>query len=491
MAEEAEHKVQPIFIKRINKIVGGHHGGAWKVAYADFVTAMMAFFLLLWLLATTTPEQRDGIAEYFTPTVGLKDSRGIGFEGGLTPNEKGTSRTSLAQPGLVAGQVPQGPIPKPPEEHEPKLEDAENSASSMVLPEGVKSERQEDTAKAKEKQAKDEKEQEAMKKVQEDIQRMLDENAELRQLRKNVIITNTPEGLKIDVIDDPEKPLFVSGTATMTDIGRKMFTSLSNVITRTRNQLAITGHLESAAYPAGAIYTGWELSADRANATRRFVTESLHDPRRVAKVVGMADRDLLLPKEPQSPRNRRISLTLLRGSQMVDPKDAPAARDLLSVPEVDARKIVHKKPAPVAAPKQQIEIPETRPGSIFRPKPPGQDAARSTGDADASSSGPGFTVPREVPPAPPPPPKPKEEEPPPAAPVALPETNPDSIFTIRKSAGPGFTVPKDVPPAPPETEKKDTDTLPPSTPVQLPETAPGSVFAPDASSGQGFKAPAE
>src|SRR5205823_5274163 len=121
----------PIIVKRIKKGGHAHHGGAWKVAYADFVTAMMAFFLLLWLLATTTPEQRQGIAEYFTPTIGLKDSRGIGFQGGLTPNQKGTSHTTLSAPGLVTGQIRQGEQPQPPTDTPDTAQEAE---SSNVLP---------------------------------------------------------------------------------------------------------------------------------------------------------------------------------------------------------------------------------------------------------------------------------------------------------------------------------------------------------------------
>ena len=98
-----------IIIKKIKKGGHGHHGGAWKVAYADFVTAMMAFFLLMWLLASTSEEQRLGIAEYFTPTYGLKDQKGVGTEGGRSPSIEGQSNTNLTDPGIVVGRVPQGP----------------------------------------------------------------------------------------------------------------------------------------------------------------------------------------------------------------------------------------------------------------------------------------------------------------------------------------------------------------------------------------------
>src|SRR5215475_8678814 len=104
----AEEGLRPIIVKKIKKGGGGHHGGAWKVAYADFVTAMMAFFLLLWLLNVTSPEQKMGLAEYFTPTIGIKDSMGIGFKGGLKPSEAGRSKNDLTAVGLVAGAIKQG-----------------------------------------------------------------------------------------------------------------------------------------------------------------------------------------------------------------------------------------------------------------------------------------------------------------------------------------------------------------------------------------------
>lgn len=366
MADDKDKKA-PIIIKRITKVAGGHHGGAWKVAYADFVTAMMAFFLLLWLLATTTPEVRSGIAEYFTPTVGLKDSKGIGFEGGLTPTEPGASRTSLTTPGIVAGQVQGGPQPKPPSQiQDIAAPNQESTGGGIPMPDvsqhqATKKVHDDDPEAQLQESAE-------LKKAGEEIMNAFDRSAEMQQLKKNVIISNTPEGLKVDVVDDPGRPMFVGNSSTMTDTGRSIFKAISGVILRTQNQVAITGHTDTISYPPGATYTSWELSSDRAHATRRFMTENLVEPRRVAKVIGMADQDPLLPKEPQSPRNRRISILLMRGTQVIDPRDAPAQRDLLSVPSVDTDSI-KRRPAAAPPPPKPAELLNKAPGdSIFAPQ---------------------------------------------------------------------------------------------------------------------------
>jgi len=330
----ADAKAAETIIKKVKKGGhGGHHGGAWKVAYADFVTAMMAFFLLLWLLATTTPEQKQGIAEYFTPTVGLKDAKGIGFEGGLTPKEKGSSKSSLSNPGLVAGQVEQGPTPKPPTEapEHPGAapEQLTGGPAASKEPAPAAENPSEAGQNGRDVDA------EEFKKIQDSLMNAFEQTPELKQLRNNIIITNTPEGLKIDLVEDEQHTMFVPGTTTLTDTGKLMLKAVAGIILRSQNHVSITGHTESAPYPPGAAYTNWELSSDRANSARRYMTKDVLEPERITKVLGMADRELLLPREPGSPRNRRITLMLLRNSHMVQMHQAPAERGLLSVPKLD------------------------------------------------------------------------------------------------------------------------------------------------------------
>jgi chemotaxis protein MotB len=307
---------QPIVVKRIKKGGhGGHHGGAWKVAYADFVTAMMAFFLLLWLLNTTTPEQKMGLAEYFTPTIGLKDSMGIGFKGGIRSTEAGRSKNDLTQVGLVHGQVKQGPAP-----------DVSNSQTGESDPEA------EDAAPAKKPDEVVE-DSEEFRSAEEGIKQAMRDNQELKDYQSNVIVTDTPEGLKIDMIDDQKQPMFIPGGAVLSEQGKKILDTMARVISKAPNNISIHGHTDASAVGYTSQYSNWELSADRANAARRFLISVQIESERVVKVVGQADRELLTPQEPSSPRNRRITIILIRGSYFRDNKAMPSMRSLLSIPD--------------------------------------------------------------------------------------------------------------------------------------------------------------
>ncbi len=328
----SEPGIQPIIIKRIKKGGHGHHGGAWKVAYADFVTAMMAFFLLLWLLSTTTPEQKMGLAEYFTPTIGIKDSMGIGFKGGLSPNTEGRARTDLSAPGLVIGQVQQGPTPKTPDAPNTKIDENEPATTEETAP------------KASAEDA------EQFKESEEQIKQSLQEDPELKEYQNNVVVQDTPEGLKINMIDDQKKPMFMPGGAVLTDMGKKVLDSMVSIIIKTPNNITISGHTDVAGSTLNANYTNWELSADRANSARRFLSATQLEPDRVAKVEGMSDRELLVPQEPTSPRNRRITIIIMRGSYFRDPKTVPTTRTLLSVPDSESGKPVEM---PEEAPPQE------------------------------------------------------------------------------------------------------------------------------------------
>lgn len=289
---------QPI-IKKVYKLDGGHHGGAWKVAYADFVTAMMAFFLLLWLLSTTSEAQKEAIADYFTPTIGLKDSMGIGFEGGETPSEDGVKKSDLMPPGVVVGQVQPGPTPNTPK----------------------------DTMIESDKDAK------LFEKAEEAVKQAIESDPNMRDLSDNIIVEQSPEGLKIQIMDSDKKTMYEPGTATLTEYGRTILTAMNKVIAAMPNHISVSGHTDSSAYSKGANYTNWELSADRANAARRFLVSDGMVSERIGKVVGLADRELLLPQEPRSEKNRRVTLILLRGNYMTSsPIAQPAPRQILTTP---------------------------------------------------------------------------------------------------------------------------------------------------------------
>ncbi len=331
---------QPIIIKKIKKGGHGHHGGAWKVAYADFVTAMMAFFLLLWLLNATSSEQKAGIAEHFTPTIGLKDSQGIGFDGGLQADStKGTSRQDMTAPGLVVGQVQQGTVANTPTQ---EIKDPEENADdSFKEIKGTKKEASEETTDASSGGEEDSK---AFSETAEEVKQIVEQDPDLKEYKNNIVVQETPEGMKIDLIDDRQKPMFLPGRAILTEMGKKVLDSMVNIIIKTPNNITINGHTDAGGAVVNPLYTNWELSADRSNAARRFLASTQLQQDRIIKIIGFADRELLIPDEPNNPRNRRITILLMRGSYFRDPQVAPTSRNILSVP--DAKPAPAKVPAP-------------------------------------------------------------------------------------------------------------------------------------------------
>ncbi len=295
MADKDENK-RPIIIKKIKKGGHGHHGGAWKVAYADFVTAMMAFFLLLWLLSSAPKKTLEGIAEYFSPTVGLKDAVGIGIDG------KGANNFAGNTPGVMPGQTPTGQTPDAPEDNKSPMESTEDGYLF-------------------------DKAQQAMKKA-------FESDPSMREFADNILVEQTPEGLKLEVMDSDKNPMFVAGKAELTEAGMKVMAKMKELIEKLPNFISITGHTDAAAggESGKADYSNWELSADRANSARRFLLKAGMEPERPKKVVGMADKDLIDPNDPRAAKNRRVTIILLRGSHMnVAPTYLPADRDILNV----------------------------------------------------------------------------------------------------------------------------------------------------------------
>lgn len=293
-----------IIIKKIKKGGGGHHGGAWKVAYADFVTAMMAFFLLLWLLSSTSESQKEGIAEYFTPTTGLRDSMGIGFQGGESPSEEGIKKDSASPVAIV--QNPNTPGQTPDKKKEALIEG--------------------------------EMESQLFEQAREEIKKAMESDPSLREFSDQIVVEQTPEGLKIEIQDSDKKPMFQSGSANMSDFGKKVMGKLSDIIEKMPNYISVTGHTDAEALNVrGGTYTNWELSADRANSARRELVRTGMEGERVGKVQGLASQELLLPDEPESERNRRITIILLSGQHLGSSSYIQNnSGSLLSVPDADS-----------------------------------------------------------------------------------------------------------------------------------------------------------
>jgi len=301
-----------IIIKKVKKGGGhaGHHGGAWKVAYADFVTAMMAFFLLLWLLNVTTDVQKRGIADYFDPTLASKSTSGAGgVLGGQTIGAPGSEAVAMAQPNF---DISRSSLRQPIDSDD---NDDSGSPTSDQSDDGAP---QSQTEKPKKLTAEElqkqlaETEQKRFEEAKAALQQAVKEVPELRALANNLMIDETPEGLRIQIVDQDKTPMFPLGSADMLDPAKKLMSLITEVIKKLPNKISITGHTDSTQYAFSAKYTNWELSADRANASRReFLADGL-PASRIERVIGVADTEPLDKTDSSAPHNRRISIVLLR-----------------------------------------------------------------------------------------------------------------------------------------------------------------------------------
>ena len=274
-----------ITIIKKKKVSGGegHHGGAWKVAYADFVTAMMAFFLLMWLLNATSEEQKKGLAEYFDPKIPIARISGGGA--GAFGGDSVFSEETLAQSGQGADAL--------------ASTEAEQARGDSGTADGA------DTGETPGEAA------DPLEQVSKVFKGMRGESDVADGLLRHIRTRVTDEGLVIELFDTAEHPLFESGTAELTPRMTALLTMVGQVASLLENEVAIAGHTDSAPFRAAG-YGNWELSSDRAQAARRTLTGAGMPADRIARVVGKADRDLAVPDNPMDPRNRRITVTILR-----------------------------------------------------------------------------------------------------------------------------------------------------------------------------------
>lgn len=312
-----------IVIKRINKGGHGHHGGAWKVAYADFVTAMMAFFLLLWLLNVTTAEQKNGIADYFTPTTAtISGQSGAGdILGGATITVEGTN-VSESSPIALAEAKPTDGVTRTDSEDEakgnPDDEEPYNETYEKTPHEDEQKPVDDQTQPQKPSEdqinkALQEREQKMFEEVAKNLQQAIQGIPELKDLEKALIIDQTPEGLRIQLVDQEGYSMFPRGSFMMEDRAKELIQLVSKAVKKLDNKLSISGHTDSTPFAnENGTYTNWELSSDRANAARRIMQNAGISPDRLATVVGRADREPFIKDNPADPRNRRLSIILLR-----------------------------------------------------------------------------------------------------------------------------------------------------------------------------------
>ena len=340
MANTDNEVPAPIIVKKVKKGGHGHHGGAWKVAYADFVTAMMAFFLLMWLLNVTTEEQKNAISNYFDPThprVSSELSGSGGILGGLSMATQGAQVSNvqdIAVPvqrttprsGMATGDQTEqlGTSEHEGDTFDPKLEGRVASDTDKAAHEDGKNNLQEgfnildemssleEDDLAKMKAMAEEFENQNFEEVKEQIIQEVEKAPELADLMENLMIDITPEGLRIQIIDNEGRSMFPSGKAEMYGFMKELVQKVTQVIVPQKNNISVRGHTDGKPYPKGAIYNNWNLSSDRALASQREMINSGLAQTRIENVVGKADREHLLPDDPLSARNRRISIILLR-----------------------------------------------------------------------------------------------------------------------------------------------------------------------------------
>jgi chemotaxis protein MotB len=298
-----------IVIKKVKKGGhGGHHGGAWKVAYADFVTAMMAFFLLLWLLNATTEEQKMGISNYFDPTAISRATRSGsgGVLGGTSITVPGALKSQGSPPMIT---TPQTALPQAErtERTDPDSDDPENIESRL----GSREDEEGTINQAEIERLLQEREDRQFEQVAEQLQEAIENTPGLAELEDSIKVEQTSEGLRIQLLDQERYALFESGSAGMSDKTRELLLAVANIIKDMPQKIEISGHTDAVPFAPGSPNDNFSLSSARADASRRFLETSGVPKDRVQKVVGRADREPLIPENPFDPANRRISVTLL------------------------------------------------------------------------------------------------------------------------------------------------------------------------------------
>jgi len=291
---------RPIIVKRVKKHAAGGHGGAWKIAYADFVTAMMAFFLLMWLLGSTAKGDLTGISQYFSQPMKVAMTGGSG-SGDSSSVLKGGGENLTR----LAGQVQRG------DEGQKKKVDLKSAKEAVERDEG-----------------------ERLKALKAKIEATIEANPALRKYKNQLLLDITSEGLRIQIVDEQNRPMFALANAQLQPYTREILQAIGMVLNEVPNKVGLSGHTDSTPYTSDSGYSNWELSADRANASRRELVLGGMGENKVLRVIGLAAAAHLDKKDPFNPINRRISIivmnkraeeSVLRDGAAIDVPSAPPA----------------------------------------------------------------------------------------------------------------------------------------------------------------------
>lgn len=310
---------QPIIVKRVKRYAAGHHGGAWKIAFADFATAMMAFFLVLWLMSSATPQQKIVIAGYFKDPIGFTES-GTPFiiDLGGSP--------ALAPDKTVNPEIKSEPQPD-------KIKIKIDADQVETLAEQV--------------------EQERLEMLLQELQTKVDENPQLKKFKDQIQFEITQDGLRIQIMDAENRPMFDIGSARLKPYFEDILLAMADTIKTVPNKISISGHTDATPYAGTGEFGNWELSANRANAARRALVAGGYPDQQVARVVGYASSSLYDREHPQNPINRRIDIIVLT-------KKAQQRMEGVQTPPADG--------APAPAP--ESTAPAGPPGAAIDPQAP-------------------------------------------------------------------------------------------------------------------------
>jgi chemotaxis protein MotB len=315
-----------IIVRRVKKVAGGgHHGGSWKVAYADFVTAMMAFFLVMWLMGATTNKERAAISEYFRNPSPLS---GKSFSPAPGPAGPGGASTSMIKLGGTM-DLPKGENDNP-----------------FAKPPGDAQQVSEEQQKAQEKQR--------LETLMQALQEAIGKSQALEPFKDQLLLDLTPEGLRIQIVDQQNRPMFDLGGTTLKPYTQTILGELAGFINQVPNRVSITGHTDTTAYAGNRGYTNWELSAERANAARRALVTGGMQEEKVSRVVGLSSSVLFDKQNPQNPINRRISIVVM--TKAAD-EGAQGAGDMLALGRKQADADTAMPAMPVAVPAATAAVP--------------------------------------------------------------------------------------------------------------------------------------
>ena len=267
----ADPLAAPVIVRRVIKKAAAHHGGAWKIAYADFVTAMMAFFLLMWLISSTSKAKLEGIADYFKTPIK------VAMAGGSAVAE----RSSVIKGGGSDSTKKQGEVRKVPD-----LKSAETEL--------------------------DRQERARLEALKEKIQATIDASPSLKPFKKQLLLDITSEGLRIQIVDEKNRPMFGLASAALQPYTRELLHEIGRMLNGVPNRISLSGHTDSSTYAGGDKgYSNWELSADRANASRRELISGGMDEAKLLRVVGLSSAVPLDKNTLDNPINRRISVIVM------------------------------------------------------------------------------------------------------------------------------------------------------------------------------------